>query len=110
MADEDAGTSCANFDVVDPYHPNVGRSAREVPGLSSGRSPVWDAAPGQPAVQRGPQGRGRLALAVQVLVAKDVLTSRSPTTAQGHLLRHPLVVLLVVALGAASATGIIRPR
>jgi ATP-binding cassette, subfamily B, bacterial len=110
MADEDAGTSSANFDVIDLYHPNVGRSARQVPGLLVGAFRlVWSAAPGQLSLNVALQVVGSLALAVQVLVAKDVLTKLlADNSSKDFSSVIPAVVLLVVALGVASVTGIIR--
>jgi len=110
MADEDTGTSSASFDVVDLYHPQVGRSARQVPGLLVGAFRlVWSAAPGQLALNIALQVVGSLALAVQVLVAKNVLTELlADNSSKDFSSVIPSVVLLVVALGVASVAGIIR--
>ena len=110
MADEDAGASSANFDVIDLYHPNVGRSARQVPGLLVGAFRlVWSAAPGQLALNVALQVVGSLALAVQVLVAKDVLTRLlADNSSKDFSSVIPYIVLLVLALGVASVTGIVR--
>ncbi len=110
MADEDAGTSSASFDVIDLYHPNVGRSARQVPGLLVGAFRlVWSAAPGQLALNVSLQVVGSLALAVQVLVAKGLLTKLlADNSSKDFSSVIPSIVLLVVALGVASVAGIVR--
>ena len=110
MADEDAGTSSASFDVIDLYHPKVGRSARQVPGLLVGAFRlVWSAAPGQLAINVALQVVGSLALAVQVLVAKDLLTKLlADNSSKDFSSVIPSIVLLVVALGVASVAGIVR--
>ena len=110
MADEDAGTSSASFDVIDLYHPNVGRSARQVPGLLVGAFRlVWSAAPGQLALNVALQVVGSLALAVQVLVAKGLLTKLlADNSSKDFSSVIPSIVLLVVALGVASVAGIVR--
>ena len=110
MADEDAGTSSANFDVTNLYHPQVGRSARQVPGLLAGAFRlVWSAAPGQLSLNIALQVVGSLALAVQVLVAKGLLTKLlADNSSKDFSSVIPSIVLLVVALGVASIAGIIR--
>ena len=110
MADEDAGTSSANFDVIELYHPTVGRNARQVPGLLAGAFRlVWSAAPGQLSLNIALQVVGSLALAVQVLVAKNVLTELlADNSSKDFSSVIPSVVLLVVALGVASVAGIVR--
>ena len=110
MADEDAGTSSASFDVIDLYHPNVGRSARQVPGLLVGAFRlVWSAAPGQLALNVALQVVGSLALAVQVLVAKGLLTKLlADNSSKDFSSVIPSIVLLVAALGVASVAGIVR--
>ncbi len=110
MADEDAGTSSASFDVIELYHPTVGRNARQVPGLLVGAFRlVWSAAPGQLALNVALQVVGSLALAVQVLVAKGLLTKLlADNSSKDFSSVIPSIVLLVVALGVASVAGIVR--
>lgn len=103
----EAGTS---FDVVELYRPNVDRSLRRLPRLLAGAFRlVWGAAKGQFILNVALLVVGSVALAVQVLVAKRLLTELiADNSTKDFSSVVPSIVLLAVVLGVASVTMIVR--
>jgi ATP-binding cassette subfamily B protein len=98
------------FDVQELFHPEVDRSLRQLPRLMAGALRlVWGAARGQFILNVVLLGVGSAALALQVLVGKDLLTKLlSDNTTKDFSSAVPYVVLLAVVLAVASITLILR--
>ena len=98
------------FDVRELYHPAVDRSLRQLPRLLVGALRlVWGAARGQFMLNVALLAVGSAALALQVLVAKKLLTELlADNTTKDFSSAVPSVVLLAVVLAVASVTAIVR--
>ncbi len=105
-ADEVAET----FDVQELFHPEVDRSLRQLPRLMAGALRlVWGAARGQFILNVVLLAVGSAALALQVLVGKELLTKLlSDNTTKDFSSAVPYVELLAVVLAVASITLILR--
>ena len=110
MADIEAGTNGAGFDIEELYYPKVERSLRYLPRLLAGALRlVWAAASRQLVWNVVLQGLGSVALAAQVLVGKQLLTRLlADNTTKDFSSVVPSVVLLAVVLAVASVTTIAR--
>ena len=123
MADEEDVAGSEGFDLDELYHPNVERDPRYLPRLLLGALRlVWAAAPGQLVLNVVLQGVGSVALALQVLVGKQLLsklladnTTKDFSSAIVNASMRPLQMtvgllsvgssaLAVVAVGTALAT------
>jgi ATP-binding cassette, subfamily B, bacterial len=100
----------STFDVRELYQPNVDRSLRQLPRLLVGAFRlVWGAARGQFILNLVLLAVGSAALALQVLVAKQLLTQLlADNTTKDFSSAVPSIVLLAVVLGVASVTVILR--
>jgi ATP-binding cassette, subfamily B, bacterial len=98
------------FDVQELFHPEVDRSLRQLPRLMAGALRlVWGAARGQFILNVVLLAVGSAALALQVLVGKELLTKLlSDNTTKDFSSAVPYVVLLAVVLAVASITLIVR--
>ncbi len=107
-ADEEAAAS--SFDVRELYHPKVDRSLRALPRLLVGAYRlVWGAARGQLILNVVLLAVGSAALALQVLVGKQLLTELlADNTTKDFSSAIPSIVLLAVILAVASVTLIVR--
>jgi ATP-binding cassette, subfamily B, bacterial len=106
----DEGATAESFDVEELYHPQVDRSLRQLPRLLLGALRlVWGAARGQFVLNVVLLAVGSAALALQVLVAKQLLTKLlADNTTKNFSSAVPAVVLLAVVLAVASITLIVR--
>ncbi|MGA3218397.1 MAG: hypothetical protein ABSE77_04845, partial [Acidimicrobiales bacterium] len=110
MADEEGVASSESFDIDELYHPNVERDLRNLPRLLVGALRlVWAAAPGQLVLNVVLQAVGSVALALQVLVGKQLLSKLlADNTTKDFSSAVPSVVLLAVVLAVASVVAIVR--
>ena len=110
MADEEDVAGSEGFDLDALYHPNVDRDLRYLPRLLLGALRlVWAAAPGQLVLNVVLQGVGSVALALQVLVGKQLLSKLlADNTTKDFSSAIPSVVLLAVVLAIASVVTIVR--
>jgi ATP-binding cassette subfamily B protein len=102
--------AAGTFDVRELYHPTVDRSIRQLPRLLVGALRlVWGAARGQFILNVALLAVGSAALALQVLVGKQLLTQLlADNTTKDFSSAVPSVVLLAIVLAVASVTLIIR--
>jgi ATP-binding cassette, subfamily B, bacterial len=109
-AAEQEPSATSTFDVRELYHPTVDRSLRALPRLLVGAFRlVWGAARGQFILNVSLLAVGSLALALQVLVGKELLTRLlADNTTKNFSSAIPSVVLLAVVLAVASVTMIVR--
>ena len=98
------------FDVRQLYQPQVDRSLRQLPRLLAGALRlVWGAARGQFVLNVVLLAVGSAALALQVLVAKELLTKLlADNSTKDFSSAVPYVVLLAVVLAVTSITLIVR--
>ena len=98
------------FDVRQLYHPEVDRSIRQLPRLLAGALRlVWGAARGQFVLNVVLLAVGSAALALQVLVGKELLTKLlADNSTKDFSSAVPYVVLLAVVLAVTSITLIVR--
>ena len=110
MADEEDVAGSEGFDLDELYHPNVERDHGYLPRLFLGALRlVWAAAPGQLVLNVVLQGVGSVALALQVLVGKQLLSKLlADNTTKDFSSAIPSVVLLAVVLAIASVVTIVR--
>jgi len=110
MADEEDVAGSEGFDLDELYHPNVERDPRYLPRLLLGALRlVWAAAPGQLVLNVVLQRVGSVALALQVLVGKQLLSKLlADNTTKDFSSAIPSVVLLAVVLAIASVVTIVR--
>jgi ATP-binding cassette subfamily B protein len=110
MADEEGVAGSEGFDIDELYYPNVERDVRYLPRLLVGALRlVWAAAPGQLVLNVVLQGVGSVALGLQVLVGKQLLTKLlADNTTKDFASAIPSVVLLAVVLAVASVIAIVR--
>jgi ATP-binding cassette subfamily B protein len=104
------GAAASSFDVQELYHPKVDRSLRALPRLLVGAFRlVWGAARGQLILNVVLLAIGSAALALQVLVGKQLLTELlADNTTKNFSSAIPSIVLLAVVLAVASVTLIVR--
>ncbi len=102
--------AAGTFDVTELYRPSVDRSLRQLPRLLAGALRlVWAAAKGQFTLNIALLVVSSIALALQVLVAKRLLTELiADNTTKDFSSAIPSIVLLAVVLGVASVTTIVR--
>jgi ATP-binding cassette, subfamily B, bacterial len=107
---EGDGAAASSFDVQELYHPKVDRSLRALPRLLVGAFRlVWGAARGQLMLNVVLLAIGSAALALQVLVGKQLLTQLlADDTTKNFSSAIPSIVLLAVVLAVASVTLIVR--
>jgi ATP-binding cassette, subfamily B, bacterial len=98
------------FDVRQLYHPQVDRSIRQLPRLLAGALRlVWRAARGQFVLNVVLLAVGSAALALQVLVGKELLTKLlADNSTKDFSSAVPYVALLAVVLAVTSITLIVR--
>jgi ATP-binding cassette, subfamily B, bacterial len=98
------------FDMQELYNPKVERSARHLPKLLLGALRlVWDAAPAQLVLNTSLVAVASAALALQVLISKQLLTRLlADNTTKDFSSAIPSVVLLAVAFGVVSIASIVR--
>ncbi len=98
------------FDVRQLYQPQVDRSIRQLPRLLAGALRlVWGAARGQFVLNVVLLAVGSAALALQVLVGKELLTKLlADNSTKDFSSAVPYVVLLAVVLAVTSITLIVR--
>ena len=98
------------FDVRQLYHPQVDRSIRQLPRLLAGALRlVWGAARGQFVLNVVLLAVGSAALALQVLVGKELLTKLlADNSTKDFSSAVPYVVLLAIVLAVTSITLIVR--
>ena len=109
LVDEEAAAA-STFDVRELYHPQVDRSLRALPRLLVGAFRlVWAAARGQLILNVVLLAIGSAALALQVLVGKQLLTELlADNSTKDFSSAVPSIVLLAVVLAVASVTMIVR--
>ena len=110
MTDDDP--SAIPFDADTIFTATSERSLRQLPGLiRQSVALVWEAAPRQLMPTIGLQGVGAVAIAIELLVAKHLLTvllDAKPSTAFSAALPSILVLVLVVAVSGMAA--VLRDR
>jgi ATP-binding cassette subfamily B protein len=110
MAHVGPKNSGEQFDVEELFHPKVERSLRYMPRLLMGALRlVWAAAPSQLVLNVALQALGSAALALQVLVGKELLTKLlADNTSKDFSSAVPSIVLLAVVMAVASVTAVVR--
>jgi ATP-binding cassette, subfamily B, bacterial len=110
MADPGAERVSEGFDVQELFYPKVERSLRYLPRLLIGALRlVWGAARTQLVLNVGLQGVGSAALALQVLVGKQLLTKLlADNTSKDFSSAVPSIVLLAAIMAVASVVAVVR--
>jgi ATP-binding cassette subfamily B protein len=110
MADVGPEQGGEHFDVGELFYPKVERSLRYLPRLLLGALRlVWGAAPSQLVLNVALQAVGSAALALQVLVGKQLLTKLlADNTTKDFSSAVPWIVLLAGVMAVASVVAIVR--
>jgi len=110
MADLGAERAGEGFDVKELFYPQVERSLRYLPRLLIGALRlVWGAARSQLLLNIALQAVGSAALALQVLVGKQLLTKLlADNTSRDFSSTVPSIVLLVAVMAVASVVAVVR--
>jgi ATP-binding cassette subfamily B protein len=110
MADAAAGRAGEGFDATELFYPKVERSLRYLPRLLIGALRlVWGAARWQLVLNVMLQGVSSAALAVQVLVGKQLLTKLlADNTSRDFSSAVPSIVLLAAVMAVASVVAVVR--
>ncbi|HUC15686.1 MAG TPA: ABC transporter ATP-binding protein [Acidimicrobiales bacterium] len=110
MADAATGSAGEGFDATELFYPKVERSLRYLPRLLIGAfGLVWGAARSQLVLNVALQGVSSVALALQVLVGKQLLTKLlADNTSKDFSSAVPAIVLLAAVMAVASVVAVVR--